>query len=1018
MLLDSGAETNLIKKEFVNEREVTINAENSVYLTGIAPIDIKTLGSITINICGHSVEVQVAENIHLSADGILGAGFLAENGKLDFVKQCLEWKNYTIPFAKPESMIPARTKVIAKIHVNNDNEGTGYIPRLNLPKGLYAGDVLVRYKRNEAIISVINTNEKDSRITLPSVTVEDFVVQEEDVACDETNTLGNSGPSPDVTFDARNRTLGRPMNPSLSKACREICSLTTPPRSKELIKLRYDKIINSIEYMHLNLEERKEIERLIFENVDLFYIAGDKLGYTSAVTHTIKTINDEVVNSKQYRYPHAHRDEINRQIRNLLDSEIIKESSSPYNSPLWIVPKKSDNQGNKRWRLVIDYRELNSKTIGDAYPLPNIADILDQLGSAKYFTTLDLASGFHQIRMDPSDAHKTAFSTPYGHYEFTRMPFGLMNAPATFQRLMNVVLSGLQGIEMLVYLDDIVIYASSLTEHANKFKKLANRLRVVNLRLQPEKCKFLNREVCYLGHIITSDGVRPDPDKVKAVKLFPRPTNTKAIKQFLGLAGYYRRFISRFSSIAKPLTDLLKKNKIFVWDKPKEAAFIQLREELCKEPLLRYPDFSRKFILTTDASGYAIGGVLSQGEVGKDPPIAYTSRLLNSAERNYSTIERELLAVVYGVQHFRPYLYGREFYLVTDHKPLVWLGSVKDPASRLFRWKNLLEGYNYKIIYKSGKANGNADALSRNPVTVFPLSSSLNKRNPSSHDPHHDPGPSTRSAVESVEEKYEFPFENENLNDETPSSHPNPSDTSTETLFEPCDVPYEPFSQSSTLRIIELRDKLIMMNNTPVVFLNQDCEPADEGAKCLARYGRLPSFTDINMGRAKVMPMNQKRIIALFIQDDESEITLENTIKESFHSLLDVLLESRLRTISISKSDIKDIKWNAIRYHLCAILSHANVRILICNNLVQIPEEKDRHALIEENHSSAINGHKGITKTHQRLRSQYYWNGMRNDIVDFINGCRECQLKKLVRIKPRQPMALTDTPVLASIKSL
>jgi len=222
--------------------------------------------------------------------------------------------------------------------------------------------------------------------------------------------------------------------------------------------------------------------------------------------------------------------------------------------------------------MVIDYRALNEKTIEDAYPLPNITEILDQLGSAKYFSVFDLTLGF-QIPMHDSDSHKTTFSILYGHYEFNRMPFELKNAPATFQRLMDQVLSGLQGNDMFVYLDDIVIYATSLTEQRIKFNKLAKRLRKAYLQLQPDKCEFLCKEVTYLEHIISEHGVRPDPQRIHAIKEFPMPHNNKHIKQFLGLAGYYRRFIPNFSKTAEPLTDLLKKGRKFVWSDAQDEAF-------------------------------------------------------------------------------------------------------------------------------------------------------------------------------------------------------------------------------------------------------------------------------------------------------------------------------------------------------------------------------------------------------------------------------------------------------------
>ena len=323
--------------------------------------------------------------------------------------------------------------------------------------------------------------------------------------------------------------------------------------------------------------------------------------------------------------------------------------------------------------------------------------------------------------MDQDSKAKTAFSTPYAHLEFNRMPFGLKNAPATFQRLMDRVLTGLQGIELFVYMDDIVIYATSLEEHAYKLKKLLARLKTAGLSLQPEKCQFLRHDIAYLGHIITEKGVLPDPRKLQAVRNFPIPQRRKNIKQFLGLVGYYRRFISDFAKISKPLTQLLKKDISFLWGPEQQKAFETLRDKLCSEPLLQYPDFNKPFVVTTDASDFALGAVLSQGQIGRDLPIAYASRTLDKAETNYSTTEKELLAIVFAVKHFRPYLYGHKFTLVTDHRPLLWLNGLKDPVSRLARSKIKLTKFDYDIVYKRGIANSNADALSRNPPDLSDL---------------------------------------------------------------------------------------------------------------------------------------------------------------------------------------------------------------------------------------------------------------------------------------------------------
>ncbi|CAH2089856.1 unnamed protein product [Euphydryas editha] len=292
------------------------------------------------------------------------------------------------------------------------------------------------------------------------------------------------------------------------------------------------------------------------------------------------------------------------------------------------------------------------------------------------------------------------------------MPFGLKNAPSTFQRLMNTVLSGLQGLHCYIYLDDCILYSADLSSHIDKLKLVLERFRQHNLKLQPDKCEFLRREVTYLGHVITDKGVSPNPEKVRAIESLPAPKNPKDVKSFLGLVGYYRRFIENFSKITKPLTSLLKKDVSFHWTQEQELAFQTLKHKLISAPLLQYPDYSKPFILTTDASNYAVGAILSQGEIGKDKPIAYASRTLNKAEGNYSTTEKELLAILFGVKTFRPYLYGYQFKIVTDHRPLVWLFNVKDPGSRLMRWRLKLEEYNYEIIYKQGRLNSNVDTLS------------------------------------------------------------------------------------------------------------------------------------------------------------------------------------------------------------------------------------------------------------------------------------------------------------------
>lgn len=422
--------------------------------------------------------------------------------------------------------------------------------------------------------------------------------------------------------------------------------------------------IDKLDLNHLNAEEKQSIMKVLKEYEILFYKEGDKLTFTHEVQHEIVTTTNRPIYSKIYRYPRIHEQEIEKQIKKMLEQNIITPSNSPYNSPLWIVPKKLDNSGKQKWRIVIDYRKLNEVTVSNKFPIPNIEGILDKLGKAQYFTTLDLAKGFHQILVKPEDRKKTAFSTPFGHYEFVRMPFGLKNAPATFQSLMNSVLRNLINKICVVYLDDILIFNTSLKEHLSNIKKVFDRLKEADLKIQVDKCNFMKKGTEYLGHTLTTEGVKPNPSKIKTIQELKLPTNAKQIKRFLRITGYYRKFIKDYAKIAYPLTRYLKKGmKVNTNDPNYISSFEKLKEIITNHPILKYPDFRKKFKLVTDASNFALGAVLLQD----GHPICYASRTVNDHEKNYSTVEKELLAIVWATKYFRPYLFGQEFELQTDH---------------------------------------------------------------------------------------------------------------------------------------------------------------------------------------------------------------------------------------------------------------------------------------------------------------------------------------------------------------
>ena len=460
---------------------------------------------------------------------------------------------------------------------------------------------------------------------------------------------------------------------------------------------------------NLTTLQQKQLADLLHEFQDLFITNTSPPGRTDITRHTIKTPEYRPINQQPYRVSPKENEIIEKAVNKMLKDEVIRASTSPWASPV-VLAKKPDGT----FRFCVDYRKLNSITERDVYPLPRIDDTLDFLGKNLFFSTMDLAHGYWQILMSDEDRAKTAFICKQGLFEFDVMPFGLTNAPATFQRTMDIVLSGLKWINCLVYLDDIIVFSATFEEHLQHLRKVFERIRKAGLKFRTSKCQFAQHELKYLGFQISPNGLSPLEAKIQAVKEFPVPRAVKEVKQFLGLANYYRRFISHFSDKAMPLNDLLIQNRTFEWTEECQESFDILRNALISAPILAYPDFNKPFLLMTDASATGLGVVLSQqSEDKQEKVIAYASRVLQPAERNYSVTERECLAVVWAVQHFRPYLYGQPFDIITDHSALQSILKTQRPNGRVARWIMTLQEFNYNILYRKGSQNGNADALSR-----------------------------------------------------------------------------------------------------------------------------------------------------------------------------------------------------------------------------------------------------------------------------------------------------------------
>ena len=411
-----------------------------------------------------------------------------------------------------------------------------------------------------------------------------------------------------------------------------------------------------------------------------------------------------------YRMGDVELAELTKQLTALQDQGFIQPSTSPYGSPILFVKKKDGTQ-----RLCVDYRMLNKFTIKNRYPLPRIDDLLDQLRRAQWFTKIDLQQGYHQIRVHPPDVHKTAFRTRYGHYEYKVLPFGLCNAPATFQRLMNDIFRPYLDKFAIVYLDDILIYSMSAAEHRRHVRAVLTLLRENGLFAKQTKCEFGLQSMPFLGHIVGASGIQMDPDKIRAIQDWPTLTTVRHVRQFLGLAGYYRRFVRDFAKLSAPLTELQKQDVPWRWESAEQAAFQAIKDAITSAPVLAPFDPEMPVTVHTDASDSAIGAVLSLGTGTAKHPVAFESRKLNAAEQNYPTHERELLAVVHALKIWRHYLLGRPFRLCTDNSSLQYLRTQKQLRGRQARWSQLLEEYDFTIQHVPGDTNTVADALSRRP---------------------------------------------------------------------------------------------------------------------------------------------------------------------------------------------------------------------------------------------------------------------------------------------------------------
>ena len=631
--------------------------------------------------------------------GILGLDFLSEHGgQIDLKTGFVRIGGVEIPFHKQKLAHIARVSAADTVTVK---AGTRMIleakaPQV-VPKGTWLVEPLPRAVASDtlAVAKVLSSGGSDSlllEVMNPS-SFDATLYQGTHLATVEAvEVLPELRPISQTGTDT-------PVK--INKVSDQSSQAPLPPELEQLY--------NEIEYP-LNCNEKRAVKNMLVRNKLAFKPKGGPLGKTDMVKHDIKTTTEQPIKQRARRFPIHQRDEGQRLVDEMLDEGVIEPSTSPWASPVVLVKKKSGET-----RFCVDYRKLNDISIKDAYPLPRIDDCLDALAGAKCFSTLDLASGYWQVGLTDQAKEKSAFVTNSGLYQWKVMPFGLCNAPSTFERLMEKVLAGLTWQICLVYLDDVIVFSRTVEEHISRLETILQKLIQAGLKLKPKKCFLFRKEVAFLGHVVSSEGVSTDPEKIRAIQEWKTPQDLTDVRSFLGLCSYYRKFVPHFSAIAKPLTKLTEKGQPFAWGEEQEKAWLQLKEKLLTAPVLAYPIPGVSFTVDCDASGYGIGAVLSQVQDGRERVISYGSRSLTKEERRYCVTKREMLAMVYFLKQYRHYLYGQKFHVRTDHGALRWLMGFKDPQGQVARWLEVLGTYNFTIEHRPGPRHGNADAMSRGP---------------------------------------------------------------------------------------------------------------------------------------------------------------------------------------------------------------------------------------------------------------------------------------------------------------
>ena len=697
------------------------------------------------------------------------------------------------------------------------------------------------------------------------------------------------------------------------------------------------------------------------------------------IVHEIRTEEGAKPPSRPpYRLGPAEQDEMEEQVKDLLAQGFIRPSASPYGAPILFVPKKDG-----RWRMCIDYRALNKQTVKDQFPLPRIDSLLERLGQATVFTKLDLASGYHQIAMEETSIQKTAFRTNFGHFEFLVMPFGLCNAPGTFQRLMNKVFADNLGKFIAVYLDDILIFSRNLEEHWKHLRWALDRLREAKLYGRLHKCEFLKDQVEYLGFEVSPRGVQASPGKVRAIIDWPRPKGVHDVRSFLGLASYYRRFVRGFSEMARPLTALTRAGVEWEWSTPQHQAFNRLKLALTTAPVLKLPDFERQFVVTTDASDAAVGAILEQDFGNGLQPVAFASRKLNGAEMRYSAYERELLGIVWALAQWKHYCRGPHSVVIqTDHAPLRHLPNQASVNSRVWKWISILQGYNLEIRHIPGKRNP-ADTLSRQDKK-----DALGRKT-AVHDANADlvkelrvPSDADDNAIQDALRKLFNAQVQEQIRaqSETVSDAVEGQASRAKRSVEDQALKAQSSESVQALKA-SVRDQI-----SSVQFSSESESKFKPSSSSSNQFSSSPVSTSSNQDSQCTIAVAR------------SSVTIDNSLRDKMNSLLrnEVLYQDIFEEIeSTGRNEIlRGQEKYRIQKKFLVVHVTGQPEDLQYWRMVVPDDLEVKSLLVSELHSVPYAAHPGVQRTIDKVRRYFWWKGMAGDIREFVEACPICQLEK------------------------